>query len=186
MKALVVTAVAAMAMSALVASSASASIVAAKFSSSTFKLTTTGITVKRSGAEAKACTPSAQTEGFWDGASFWIGNQPGGETKLSCPSATNLTMVLYGQPKYDTVTGEYFLKVADFGTYSLTSPWGSYKQVTGSGSTGTWVNGSGATPSTLTFNEAWIGSTVSGSQKITISGTFNVTTTSGGLITLSH
>lgn len=179
-------ALAALALSVLVAASASAAIVPAKFSSSSLKLTTSGITVKKNGAEAKTCTPALTLEGYYDGWRAWIGNQQGGEAKFHCPNnVTYLTMAMLAEPKYDTVSGAYSLKFSGCCGSSMMSPYGSYMPWS-TGYTGAWANGSESAASTLSFNETLIGSTVSGSHKITISGTFDVTTPGGGLVTLSH
>lgn len=185
MKVLLITAVAAMALGAVGASSASAAIVKAKFSSTTFKLTSTGVTVKR-GAASKTCTPAA-ISGFVEGNGFIASNEWTGGTRFICTDKTSLVIFLTGQALYDTVAERYYLHVADHtSSQSLEGPWGPYFQETSNTDDWTWVNGSGSTPSSITLNEQWIGSTLSPLQKITISGTFTAKTATGTLITLSH
>lgn len=182
---LLTAAVAAMAMSALVASSASASIVPAKFSNSSFKLTSTGITVKGNGIEPKTCTPSSYIEGYAENSNFLASNPGFAETKFSCTGGTSFSMVLLGEAQYDTVANHYILHVNSFSSWSLNSPYGGYWQE--SESTATWLNGSGSTASTITFTEQTLGHTFfPAGKKISISGTFKATTLSGGLLTLSH
>lgn len=180
---MVTAAVAAMALSAIVASTASATIVAAKFSpSGQVKLTTTSITVKRNGTEAKVCTPSPNNiSGAAENSSYFIANNGFGETKFSCPSGAYFSEYFSGQAKYDTVTEKYYWEMAKPYT-SLTSPWGSYFQVVFKVD---WVNGSGLTPSTLVFKNQTVGVTSAGAS-ISVEGTYNVTTTTGGLVTLTH
>lgn len=177
-----VTVVAAMALSGLSVSSASASIVTAKFSNSSWKLTTTGITVTRGGTESKSCTLSKAIEGF-GGSSFIASNEWTGASRFTCTDLTSLVMRYVGQAWYDTVASRYYLRISSYNE-ALQSPWGpsSYFQTT---SDWTWVNGSGSVPSTMTLNELYIGSTTGG-QKITLSGTITAKTASGGLVTLSH
>ena len=181
MKVLFVTAIAAMALGAVSVSSASASIVGAKFSSSSWKLTSTGITVKRNGAEAKTCPPAKAIEGSGS-SSFVASNEWTGASRFNCTDLSSLVMRYVGQAYYDNVAARYFLEISSYNE-ALQSPWGpnSYFQ---SISDWTWVNGTAVTPSTMTLNELVIGTTTTG-QKITVSGTITAKTASGGLITLS-
>jgi hypothetical protein len=188
MKVLLATAIAALALGAVGAASASATIVNAKFSYPLVKLTTSGVTIKKNGGSAKSCTLSKAIEFWAEGSSFLGGNEAGGIARFSCTDGTGLKMSFNGLAKYDTVAERYYLYVADPGSQALESPWGpnSYFQATGGTDNWTWVNGSGGTSSTITLNEQWVGSTVTGSEKITITGTLTAKTSSGGLIILSH
>jgi hypothetical protein len=180
-------ALAALVLSALVASSAAASTVPAKFSNSEFKLTGSGlITLKRNGTEAKSCELKLPIESWVEGNAFFGGNGTFGETRFSCTSgSTTLEMAYFGNATFDTVSGAYRFHVSDYSSHSWLSPYGSYFQQGGENDNGTWVNGSGTTPSTITFKEAPIGADTGG-KTITFSGTLKATTLSGGLITLSH
>jgi hypothetical protein len=183
-KILFATALATLAISALLASAASATIVAAKFSGPAFtKLTTSGLTLKLNGAEPKTCTASA-LEGYVERNFYEVSNEVGGETRFGCPFPSELTMAWAGEAFYDTVANRYFLRIKSYNV-SLMSPYGAYMQEPGT-TGGTWVNGSGSTPSTLTFSNETLGRTLSGSKKITEEGTFTITTSTGGLVTLSH
>jgi hypothetical protein len=184
----VTAAVASLALTALVVASASAAIVPAKFSGPEFKVSTTGLTVKRNGLEPKTCTFKPATVGLTESEQFYILDNFEGDTKLLCPNgSTPLQMILRGVARYDNVAGTYSLHVNDYTTTNLYGPWGSYWQqskVVGGGFNGTWVNGSGATASTVTFSNQTFGYTAAG-LKMTMEGTVKVTTPSGGLITLS-
>jgi hypothetical protein len=169
---------------AIVASPALASEVNAKFSASTLKLTSSGLTLKRNGTEAKSCnfksTPTGETaEG---NTAAWVFNEATGLTWVKCAEGKYLTMGLFVHAHFDTSTSRYFLTLVEQG--GLTSPWGEWFQSPQGKANGTWVNGSALTPSTLVFEESVIGNTTGGN--ITLTGTINVTTSSGGLITLSH
>jgi hypothetical protein len=185
MKVALSVAVAAVMLGAVLASSAAAAIVPAKFSSPFFKFTTSGITLKLNGAEAKTCNPSPTTiEGFAEGNQYLMSNQQGGETRFACPNNTMLTMAWKGQAFYDSVSSRYSLRIGSYCCSSLMSPYGQYSQEPGTIG-GTWVNGSGSTASTLTFSNEMLGWTLTG-KKITIDGTFKATNSLGGLLTLSH
>lgn len=185
-KVFIAAAVAAFALSALVASAASAAVVPAKFSSSSIKFTTSGLTVKRNGTEAKTCTfygtsPSGMTEAD----SFFVSNHGEGDVTLSCTSSIlKLQTIMFGRVSYDTVANRYTLQVSEYNVVPLESPWGSYSYYQGTFG-GTWVNGSGATSSTVTFTNQTLGYTTSGDQ-LTIEGQIKATTSTGALLTLSH
>lgn len=183
-KAFLTVAVAALALGALVASSASAAIVPAKFSNSSVKLTTTGVTLKRAGIEAKSCTLSPAIQLFAEGSGFIGGNGELGEARFTC-GTSSLRMRFVGEVLYDTVAGTYSFGLADYTTVQLASPYGFYWQNTGGKTKAPWVNGSGATNSKITLSETPIGYDNS-SKLITMSGTLTATTSAGGLVTLSH
>ena len=178
-KVLLVAAFAVMALGAVSASSAPASIVAAKFSSSSWKLTSPSVTVKR-GTEAKSCKLSKAIEGFGE-SSFIASNDWTGASVFTCSDLSELVMRYVGEAKYDNVAARYYLHISSYNE-SLRSPWGpnTYFQST---SDWTWVNGSAVTPSTMTLNELAIGTATTG-QKITLTGTITAKTASGGLVTL--
>jgi len=179
------------AMTALLASSASASLVAAKFSSASFRFVGSGtITLKRNGIEAKTCELKTPLIGgnFGPTSSFQVGNGTFGEAKFTCPTGGTpvyLEMFYWGEAQYDNVTGAYSLRVDNYSEHTLGSPYGQYSQITTGQDRGSWTNGSGTTASTVTFNEALIGHDTAG-KSITFTGTMKVTTSTGGLVTLSH
>jgi hypothetical protein len=177
-----------MAMAAVTAASASATIVSAKFStSSEFYIKSTGVTVKKKGESAKACSLVNPIRTVEFGSGHFIGsNESFFGLQFTCSGSAPLKMSFEGPLKYDTVTGRYWLQVADRSTNTLESPWGGYLQSTGETDQWTWVNGSVGTPSSITLNEQYVGYLASTGEKITISGTFTATTLSGGLVTLTH
>jgi hypothetical protein len=187
-KGILAAAVAVLALSAAFASSASASIVAAKFSSSTMKLTTTGVTVKKNGLEPQSCTLSFGHPwlGFTGGSEFFGSNGTNEWTDFSCPSAKAFQFRIVGKASYDTVTWVYFLTISSYNISEFT-PWGNYLQNASPAATATWVNGAGATPSKVTFSNPTIGNLIECCSKaISVEGSFTATTEAGGLITLSH
>ena len=156
----------------------------ATFSGSSIKLTTSGITVKKNGSEAKSCTLfGGSAQGPISASYAWPSNSNFSYTLLSCTGGTALEFWMQLVPKYDTTTGQYTLRLGPAGVSSR-SPYGAMTE-TATGK-GTWTNGSGATNSTVTFNEAQVGLLNSTGASITISGTFTATTSTGTLLTLSH
>ncbi len=170
---------------AVAAAPATAAEVNATFSGSSMKLTTAGVTIKKNGADPKTCTLlGGSTSGATAGNGVWVFNDIYGSTLFNCTGGTKFGVWTEFKATYDTVTGQYTLRSANVSPQGNPSPWGNY--VGGNSLKGTWVNGSGGTPSTLTFNETTIGTITSSGHVITLSGTFNATTSSGGLLTLSH
>ncbi len=180
---------------ALGASPAMAESVATKFNASTAKLSGTGLTVKKNGGEAKTCDLKAtsgtasETNGTLTVYSLpvWY-TLP---TRLECTGGTQLHISMIATGKYDTVTGAYSLRSEYGGTEGgYLSPYGSYVGGYGQPSRETvagWTNGSGSTSSTINFNETYLGALESDhSAKITLTGTITATTSTGGLLTLSH
>jgi len=171
----VVTAVAA------VASPASASEIPAKFSASTIKLTTTGMTVKRNGEDPRTCTPEGGS--FSGGTSEGIASVGGFyPVSFKCSGPSTLQMNFFAKVVWDTVASKYIFQTGGGAGASLISPWGSYSPAASVKST--WVNGSGSTNSTLKFENTILGNGTGGN--VTLTGTFTATTSSGGLLTLSH
>jgi hypothetical protein len=185
-KLFLVAGVAALALSALGAASASATIVPAKFSSTGgIKMTSTGITVRRSGIEPQSCTQFGTYLGWAEGNQFFGSNTSFEYTKFTCPSGKEFQLRIVGSTTFNTVTGVYTVTIGGNGI-SQWSPWGQYLQSTSPGTTATWVNGSGSTASTITFSNATVGKTLEGEKPLSVEGTFKATTESGGLLTLSH
>jgi hypothetical protein len=178
------------ALAAVLASPAMASIVNGKFSASTVKLTTTGVTLKLNGGDPRTCTlVTGATSGSTSVGSsdVLLKNTFTGGTEFNCSGSSIFQMVLSAHARYDTVSGRYFLLLDNWPTGTKTSPWGQYTQEA-PGETmpdPTWVNGSGATKSTLKFENEPLGFTESGGS-ITMTGTFSATTSTGALLTLSH
>jgi hypothetical protein len=137
-------------------------------------------------SEPKTCELKLPAETYTEGNQFLGGNYSLGETRFSCTSgSTTLAIATHGEVLYDTVTGDYSMHIFDYPGVSQLSPYGSYTQAAEEKFRGKWTNGSGVTASTVTFTEAPIG--YAGGKPITLSGTLKATTTTtGGLITLSH
>jgi hypothetical protein len=186
MKILVVAAVAAMALGAVSVSSASATIVSAKFSSFGLRVSASGVSIQKGSGTAKSCSVSS-AEGWTEPNGSFVASSEGvgGAMRFTCTDATYLRLRFNGFARYDTVTGRYYLQVADYSSL-LASPWGTYYQTTGGTNQWTWVNGSGATPSTMTLKEQYVGNQNLTGEKITITGTVTAKGEGGGLITLSH
>ena len=188
MSKLLVSSLAALALMVAVAP-ASAENLKATFSGSSMKLTTSGITVEKAGTEAKTCTlNTGSTSGSISSNAPYVHNEVVGGvlqvTGFTCTGSTKLQVwTLYAQPYFDTTTSKYILPL-EVSTESVTSPWGKYLE--NGKALGVWVNGSGLTPSTLTYSKTQIGLLSATGQPITISGTFNATTSTGGALTLSH
>ncbi|HEX6780615.1 MAG TPA: hypothetical protein VF125_01155 [Solirubrobacterales bacterium] len=178
-------------LAALGASPAMAELVDTKFNASTAKLSGSNLTVKKNGGEAKTCELKATTGKAGEATgSLQVYSQifPFFQVVLECTGGTILWVPLYASTgRYDTVTGAYSMLLYTGVNREYTSPYGKYiagyggKQVT----TG-WTNGSGETQSTVDFNETWLGALSSGLANITLSGTITATTSTGGLLTLSH
>jgi hypothetical protein len=173
---------------ALTAAPAMAEEVPAKASATNIRLSATSITVKKNGAEPKNCELASATGGIEFGAVAWIKSGiTDYQTHLTCAGGTHFSIDFYGSfLYYDTATAQY--KFRPEGTLSgeFESPWGSYLPTPGTKPTGVWTNGSGATNSTIKFNESPVGKIQPGGAQISFSGTFTAKTAAGGLITLSH
>jgi hypothetical protein len=178
------------ALAAVVASPAMATKVNTKFNATTIKLSGTGLTTKLNGAEPKTCelasiTGTASASGsFTDYKEAW----PSFQTVLPCAGGTKLWLTLLGSSYYDTTTGNYTVSL-NYGPGALYySPYGEYYAgYSGKEITATWVNGTALTPSTIVFNESYLGKLKPAlSANVTLNGTMTATTSTGGLLTLSH
>jgi len=139
------------------------------------------VTIKYNGGNPKTCTivnPGTSPWSYTSSNGFEVSNA-GFYLSASCTGGTTLQMFAGGGAYYYTATG-YEVEIWDPASV-LTSPYGNWVQ---------WshivpfTNGSGATPSKATYSNTLIGRAVGGN--VTMSGTINVTTPAGGLLTLSH
>lgn len=177
---------------AVAASPAMASEVGTKFNAGTIKLTGSGLTLKKNGAEAKTCeikSPSVGTTSESEGYATAYNDSIFLQTNFVCTGGTTFslpTVALLG--RYETTTGLYSLRFEASGTGDVSkSPWGSYYSGYYGMIVGGWTNGSGATASTINFNEYNVGVLASDvSKKLTLTGAIAATTKTGGLLTLSH
>jgi hypothetical protein len=181
-KGMIVTALAALAVLALGAGSASASVAKWTPEGSTQWSASSGFTLKQENGTKASCLIASTELSTWAGSAFesnaWL--HPGSESYARCngSSTTNFTIIMAGSASLDTGTYHFTLSPIES---NQSSPWGTYREFGGK-AVGTYTNGSGSTASTLTFNEQKIGTFAGGWLYLT--GTFKVTTGSGGLMTL--
>jgi hypothetical protein len=107
----------------------------------------------------------------------------GGPIKISCAGGTTMAFVHEGQGS--VTEGKYALFMWPVTGYWLESPFGEYFANPMFTSKGSITNGSGMTSSQLTFSEAVVGEMEPSGAPLTISGTLTITTSTGGLLTLS-
>jgi hypothetical protein len=144
-------------------------------------------TVKLNGGSAKTCTPSP-AGGAWTGSTntaygpstVMLSPSPFFDAYVyaTCTGPTQLSLVVHGNATNDS--GTYRVTLQQAAAQSQGSPYGLYLQ--NGQPVGTYVNGSGGTPSTVTFTNQTLGTTAAGT--ITITGTLQVTTGTGGLMSL--
>lgn len=191
LRVLAVTVGAIAALAAIGASPAMAEIVATKFNANTAKLSGT-LTVKKNGGEAKTCELKSATGIASEKSPGYIQvytNAFDLQTYFTCTGGTKFSLGFYpALGRYDTITGAYSLNLTHLAK-EYASPWGGYQagyySPNGEIIAG-WTNGSGATSSTIDFNELNVGALTSGFAKITVSGSLTATTSTGGLLTQSH
>lgn len=145
------------------------------------------LTLKKNGAEAVSCALSgyiateneegyAEIEG-WDGFHPWV------ETK--CANGKYFGWDIIGPVSQKVISGKvtYYLNFQTCCEGVGPAPWSGR----------TWVslapeqvftNGSGATPSSMSFNETVIGETWTYKEKITATGKLNFKQEGGGLLTV--
>jgi hypothetical protein len=142
------------------------------------KAATSGLTIKLDGANAKTCTlPLGYTNGYVEGTGGFLGSF--GEVKFNCSGSTSLTMDMGLTAGYNSTTSQYYLELPNSPT-TIPSPYGYYLA---KANRPTWVNGSGTTKSVLKFEETVIG-LAAANGTITATGTFEFSTSTGGLLTL--
>jgi hypothetical protein len=150
------------------------------------------LTVTKGGADPKTCTmPATQSSSVKQPAVAFVyqAGDPYGSITLACTGGTSFRVVfgiMYAE--FDAVTG-WRVRLYEFPGKSLpgaifASPWGNWIQNGPVTAFATWTNASGETPSQITFNNQLMGETQT-FQAIRISGTLNVTTGTGGSLTLS-
>jgi hypothetical protein len=179
-----------------VASTAMAEEVAGKFSSSSIKLSGSNLTVKKAGGDPRTCqlleVIGSSSGGFLSVYNKWEGPET---TELTCTGG-GMALALrlnFGFAKYDTVTGAYSIVAQASNLNSVKSPWGYYYWGYNTPYGGyravrlNWTNGTASTPSTIDFNEQEIGVlAASTTTKLTLTGSLKATTSTGGLLTMSH
>lgn len=153
--------------------------VAAKFSPENQFIQWSGsVKVFKNGGSEKTCTfPTEPPPSLVGSNQFFIS-----EMTLSCTGGTSMRWDPKGSAWFGT---SYSLKFEDnqsqFGFHE--GPWMPWagEQVKNL----PWTNGSGLTPSHISFNKTRIGINEDGSV-VTATGTVNVTTSTGGLLVLTH
>lgn len=176
---------------------ASASASAAKWvqGNTTMKWKASTITLKKSGGSPVTCTwGSVNGKGPLYGAQN-VGSPPTSAmgavanfnsfyTSISCENKTTFVLCSCIKSTGKGTGGVYSAYLTNWwpGAGLYASPYGSYSQE--GTAVGTFTNGSGGTPSTLSFNEKTIGRTYPGFEPITMTATFEVSDEAGGLLTL--
>jgi hypothetical protein len=107
----------------------------------------------------------------------------GAQMTLSCAGSTTLELLHEGSGSFSGT--KYELAMYPVTGFWLESPFGEYFANPLEISTAVFTNGSGMTSSQVTFSKAVIGEMEPTGAPITISGTLTVTTSTGGLLTLS-
>jgi hypothetical protein len=177
---------------AIFASSASAYWSTAKFAGGpSVKVTTTGVTAKRNGGEAKACTMflgsasgsiSSGLLTFGQIGTWWGGNL----TRLECGGTSKLDVYTsFIEPQYETVSGKYRLAFLTEEAETIEAPWAN-RYWPWSEPAVPFTNGSGATSSTFTFTDTALGPEAATGKIVSLTGTFKITNSTGGLVTLTH
>ena len=173
----VATAVAAVAMLALAASPAHAAQANWSTTASGLKFSGT-LTVKKNGGSAKTCTGTTGYGAAYAAGGFYATNAM--FYRLACAGGGFLDVNAVG---YADHSAGAFSLMFDYSS-GATSPW----------SGGVWyqdpfqvpfTNATGGNPSKITFNDTPIGVT-SSLENVTATGTLNVTTSTGGTLTLNQ
>ena len=168
----------------LLAVSASSAAAAVHWSDPTHGMKVSGsLTVYRNGGEAKTCTTQPIGESFLEGSFFYASTLGLGYVRLNCPSSTLLGISFFGEG-VAAAGGGYELV---FGSPEpMPSPWlGPYSFIYGEGGApkAKFTNGNATTPSKVTFSSTYLG-VLKDLTKVTATGSLNVTTSTGGLLTL--
>jgi hypothetical protein len=139
------------------------------------------LTIYKNGGTAKTCTFPGGQNGLISASGFMLNNNPPGPIALSCTGSTTLVWQPAGDAAYES---GYRLEAWDNASFSgyHASPYGQWA---GDDFIVPFTNAAGGTPSTVTFSSTVIGHT-STLATVTATGTVNVTTNSGGALTLSH
>ena len=101
---------------------------------------------------------------------------------VSCAGGTTMEFVHEGEAFF--WEGKAKLLMWPVTGFWLESPFGEYFANPLEISSATFTNGSGLTPSKVTFSEAIVGELQPSNTYLTISGTLTVTSSTGGLLTL--
>jgi hypothetical protein len=105
------------------------------------------------------------------------------QMKFACAGSTTMELLHEGSGTFSGTKYELFISAVT--GFSLESPLGLYFADPLNLHTMVFTNGSGLTPSKVTFSKTPLGEMELSGEPITISGTLTVTTSTGGLLTLS-
>lgn len=179
------------AITALCAVGASSALAATHWSDTTHGMKIAGtnsLTVYANGGNAKTCSINASLDGkqpsTLSGASFSVHSELDNTLYLLCTGSTTLSLEFVGEA--EAAGGGYQLVFKRSGPWALWAPWGganSFWQGAEKELIGKFVNGSGTTPSKLVFSSTEIGYDRA-LERVTATGSLNVTTSTGGLLTL--
>lgn len=161
----------------LMAVGAASASAAVHWSDSTHGIKVSGsLTVSALGHTSKTCT-AAEKQTSLMGSNYAVIKSSGEELRFACAGGGSLGMLFYAAPTSTTSVQVGF-------PYELAlSPWGgTYREYAFGPAVADFSNGSGATASTLAFSNDEIGR--EGTTALLLTGTLNVTTSTGGLLTL--
>lgn len=163
------------------------------------KWSASSITVKKNGGSPVSCTwPKTGVSGSrpWGGAWNYteggeaifaegkVANNFGAWVGLQCEGKTTFEFCACISALDEQENGSFLMGMLPEPT-TYASPYGTYFGDEGT-EEGVFLNGSGGGSSTLTFTDAPVGHLGSPSVPVTLSGTFTVTTSTGGALTLAE
>ncbi len=156
------------------------------------KLTAPSLTLSM-GSESRQCswkdgsTAGDTGENYGAEASFKVRNTMADKNELRCLQPKDTVTLPFELSKSFHVEeeepGEFVVQMWGNEPPFLYTPWQYYNQL-GAYDTATWVNGSEGNPSTIVFDDAIVGQGSLSKVPVRISGTVEVTTPSGGLLTV--
>lgn len=137
------------------------------------------LTVSTKGQTSKTCEIVSPQKSAMEPSWAYIWNGTNELLNLKCTGSTGLSMLFLMEP-----TSTTNVRLPTPGYEFMFGPWGFYCACVYV-PTGEFKNGSGGTASTMTFSNDPIGYDNSAEHNpLTISGTYKVTTSTGGLLTL--
>lgn len=144
------------------------------------------ISVKKKGGSSVSCT--------WNSITGWASSLEGealayfdnalGKVRLSCAGGKEFTFYALMKSEKAISVGKEYAVYIEGGSEGWASPFGTWSQY-GVAPGGVFVNGSGATMSTLSFNEVPIGTLKEGGAQLLLTGTFTISRGASGLLTLT-
>jgi hypothetical protein len=140
------------------------------------------LTVKAGGSSV-TCSSLDMRVPMWGGEGApWDTIPSGIPIAVSCTGGTTMEFVHEGRAHF--TGGKAELTMWAVTGFWLESPFGLYFADPLEIRTAAFTNGSGLTPSKVTFSETIVGEVVESEAPLTISGTLTVTSSTGGLLTL--